>query len=150
MGREGVELGSGPEVYERARAAVDQWAMFDVGWVELLGADEPPAEGLTVAVLARLGALWSLNACRVTALIREPGDHERHGFAYGTLSEHMETGEERFVVSWDRASGGVSYEVVAYSRPRHWLARAAGPVARAAQRRFRLGSARAMQRAVTG
>jgi uncharacterized protein (UPF0548 family) len=60
----------------------------------------------------------------------------------------MESGEERFVVSWDRSRDRVTYEVVAYSRPRHWLARAAGPAARAAQRRFRVESASAMRRAV--
>jgi uncharacterized protein (UPF0548 family) len=148
VGREQVELGAGAATYDAACAAVDRWAMFRVGWVELCWPDEAPVEGKSVAVLARLGPVWSLNACRVTYVVRDVGDIERHGFAYGTLAEHMETGEERFAVSWDRSRDLVTYEVVAYSRPRHRLARLGGPAASAAQRRFRVDSARAMRRAV--
>jgi uncharacterized protein (UPF0548 family) len=148
VGRDRAELGTGPAVYARARAAVDRWAMFDVGWVELCWPDRPPAPGCTVAVLARLGPLWSLNACRVVDASPAGDDADHHGFAYGTLDEHMERGEERFEVRWERASDRVVYEVVAYSQPRHWLARASGPLARAAQARFRAHSGRAMQRAV--
>ncbi len=148
VGRELVELGTGAATYQAACAAVDQWAMFRVGWVELCRPDTPPSAGATVAVLARLGPVWSLNGCRVTYLVRDTGDVERHGFAYGTLADHMETGEERFVVSWDRSRDHVTYEVVAYSRPRHWLARLGGPVARGAQHRFRVDSGRAMRHEV--
>lgn len=148
VGRERVELGIGAATYEAACAALDRWAMFRVGWVELCWPDEPPSDGRTVAVLARLGPVWALNGCRVTYVVRDTGDVERYGFAYGTLADHMETGEERFVVSWDRSRDLVIYEVVAYSRPRHWLARLGGPAARAAQRRFRVDSGRAMRRAV--
>jgi uncharacterized protein (UPF0548 family) len=148
VGRYQVELGTGAATYEAACAAVDRWAMFRIGWVELCWPEEPPSEGKGVAVLARLGPIWALNACRVTYVVRDAANIERHGFAYGTLAEHMETGEERFVVSWNRSCDLVTYEIVAYSRPRHWLARLGGPAARAAQRRFRVDSAQAMRRAV--
>jgi uncharacterized protein (UPF0548 family) len=149
VGRERVELGSGAATYEAACAAIDRWAMFDIGWVNLYWPDEPPSEGRTVAVLARLGPLWALNACRVSYVVRERGDAIRYGFAYGTLADHLEKGEERFVVSWNRSSGVVTYDVVAYSRPRHWIARIGGPVASAAQRRFRIDSGLAMRAAVS-
>src|SRR5262245_46391050 len=42
----------------------------------------------------------------------------RHGFASGTLPAHAESGEERFIVEWDRADGGVWYDILAFSRPR--------------------------------
>jgi uncharacterized protein (UPF0548 family) len=149
MGRDWIELGSGSAVYERAAAAVDRWAMFDVPWVELFGADRPPAVDQTVAVLARVGPVWSLNGCRVTYLVDDRGAFERHGFAYGTLGEHMEVGEERFTVEGERESDRVLYDVIAFSRPRHWLARAGGPLSRRLQRRFRIDSGRAIQRALT-
>jgi uncharacterized protein (UPF0548 family) len=149
VGREQVELGTGAAIYGAACAAVDRWAMFRIGWVELYGPDEPPSDGQTVAVLVRLGPLWSLNGCRVTYIVRDTGEVERYGFAYGTLADHMEAGEERFVVSWDRSNDRVMYDVVAYSRPRHWIARLGGPIARSAQRRFRVDSGRAMRVAVS-
>jgi len=39
---------------------------------------------------------WSLNAARIVYLIEEDGPCEKHGFAYGTLPEHGERGEERW------------------------------------------------------
>lgn len=149
VGHQQADLGRGASCFERARRAVDRWAMFDVGWVQLCFPDEPPADGRDVAVLARIGPLWSLNACRVVYTLWGQGDVERYGFAYGTLRDHMEIGEERFLVEWDRRSDAVVYDVTAYSRPRHVLARVSGPVGRAAQDRFRRDSARAIQRAVS-
>jgi uncharacterized protein (UPF0548 family) len=100
-------------------------------------------------VAARIGLLWALNACRVVYVVSELGERERYGFAYGTLPDHMEQGEELFVVAWDVRSDRVTYEVTAYSSPRHWLTRVGGPAARSTQHRFRRDSARAMQRAVS-
>lgn len=149
VGAERIVLGAGAATYERARAAIERWAMFDLGWVELCWSDDAPREGRSVAVLARLGGFWSLNACRVVYIDRSADEIERYAFAYGTLGDHLETGEERFEVSRDPATDKVAYAVTAYSRPRHWLARVGGPFARQAQTRFRRGSARAMQLAVS-
>jgi uncharacterized protein (UPF0548 family) len=70
------------------------------------------------------------------------------GFAYGTLPGHAESGEERFLVEWDRAGGDVWYDLLAFSRPRHVLARLGYPLARRLQNRFAKESAAAMRRAV--
>ncbi len=72
----------------------------------------------------------------------------RYGFAYGTLPDHAETGEERFLVEWDRMSGEVWYDILAFSRPHVVLTRLGYPYMRRIQRRFGRESAAAMLRAV--
>ena len=72
----------------------------------------------------------------------------RFGFAYGTLPGHVESGEERFLVEWDRESNRVSYDIVAFSKPNHWLTRLGYPLVRRTQKRFGRESAAAMFRAV--
>lgn len=69
------------------------------------------------------------------------------GFAYGTLEEHAESGEERFLVEL-AGDGSVWYEIRATSRPRAWAARGAFPLARALQARFRRDSLARMQEAL--
>jgi uncharacterized protein (UPF0548 family) len=56
---------------------------------------------------------------------------DRYAFAYGTLLEHPEQGEEAFAVVRDR--GRVRFEIWAFSRPRHRLARLAPRMTRALQ-----------------
>ena len=72
----------------------------------------------------------------------------RFGFAYGTLPGHAESGEERFLVEWDRADDAVWYDILAFSRPRHPLARLGYPLTRRTQRRFARDSAAAIRQAV--
>jgi uncharacterized protein (UPF0548 family) len=139
-----VELGRGPQVWERARAAIRAWRMFDLGWVELFDAEAPIESGTTVAVLIRAMGLWSLNAARIVYVVDET---DRFGFAYGTLPDHAECGEERFLVERD-AHGVVHYDLLAYSRPSRWPARLSRPYVRVLQERFGAGSLRAMTRAV--
>jgi uncharacterized protein (UPF0548 family) len=137
-------LGQGDDVFASARAAVAAWCMFDIPWVELHGADRPPTVGMCVAPVAHVLGLWSVNIARVIAVI---DDGDRFGFAYGTLHEHAEQGEERFLVT--RAPDGtVAYELRVFFRPQLWWARVGKPVVARQQRRFREASGDAMQRAV--
>ncbi|MEV7396081.1 DUF1990 domain-containing protein [Aeromicrobium sp. NPDC092404] len=69
--------------------------------------------------------------CRVVDVVDEP---DRRGFAYGTLPGHPETGEERFAVERDPATGEVTAIVTAFSNPALWRTRLAGPVGRLLQR----------------
>jgi uncharacterized protein (UPF0548 family) len=92
--------------------------------------------GTTVAVQAHTFGFWSLSACRIVYLIRDEGPIERFGFAYGTLPDHVERGEERFTIEWHREDNSVWYDILAFSRPRHPLVRAAFPLARMLQKRF--------------
>src|SRR6185436_6673895 len=69
----------------------------------------------------------------------------RFGFAYGTLPDHIERGEERFLIEWDRKDDSVWYDILAFSQPRHPLVRLGAPVARLMQKRFARDSISAMR-----
>ncbi len=143
-----IKLGEGEEVFTRAKAALGRWEQFRLGWVEAWPPETPIRAGEVVAVVARRFGLWWLNACRVVYVVDEPGPVSRYGFAYGTLPDHAGSGEERFLVEWDRASGEVWYDILAFSRP-HWLLTRLGyPYMRRLQKRFGRESAAAMVRAV--
>jgi uncharacterized protein (UPF0548 family) len=149
-----VLLGHGSEAFVRARAAIDAWQMFPPEMTSVFG-HEVPREGLVVAVLYRVSLVpvWLLMPARVVYTIhdtirRDGHTFERYGFAYGTLPEHPERGEERFLVEWNHTDDTVHYDLLAVSQPRHLLARLAFPFARHEQARFRRLSGLAMQRAV--
>jgi uncharacterized protein (UPF0548 family) len=89
-----------------------------------------------------------LNACRIVYLIDERGETYRYGFAYGTLPAHAERGEERFTVEYHKAGGKVWYDLYAFSKPRHALARAGYPISRLLQKRFAKESKEAMVEAI--
>ena len=139
-----VRLGTGAEAFGRAVDAVRRWQMFRLGWVELCWPDAPIETGATVGILVSYPGIWWLNAARVVYILDEDGPVRRFGFAYGTLPEHAERGEERFTVEWLRADDSVWYDLLAFSRPKHALAVAGYPFARALQRRFARDSKRAM------
>jgi uncharacterized protein (UPF0548 family) len=140
-------LGSGLRTYRAAVAAIRNWKMFDIGWVRLFRDDTPIEAGSTVAVVVRHLGFWSMNACRIVYVIEESDPLERYGFAYGTLPEHAERGEERFTVEWSRQDDAVWYDILAVSKPGR-LAGLGYPYARRLQRRFADGSKEAMMRAV--
>jgi uncharacterized protein (UPF0548 family) len=142
-----VRLGEGRATFARAVAAIRSWKMFDLGWVSAHAAADEIAPGMVVAVRCRHFGFWSLNACRVAYLVDDEGPVVRFGFAYGTLADHAERGEERFTVEWHHADGAVWYDLYAFSRPSHLLARLGYPLARLLQRRFAGGSKRAVARA---
>ena len=144
-----VELGRGAAAFEAACAAVRRWQMFPRPWTAVMPADAPIQVGQTVAVLARAFGLWWLNAARIVYVLDEAGPPRRFGFAYGTLADHAERGEERFSVEW-HPDGSVWYDLFAFSRPRHPLARLGYPLARRLQKRFQAKSRDAMCRAVSG
>lgn len=145
-----IRLGEGLPLFEPAYAALETWKMFELGWVELLHPIEPIAPGQTVLLLARTVGLYSLSASRIVAMIdQDNGQIWRRGFSYGTLRHHVERGEERFSVEYHHDDDSVWYDILAFSVPRHPLARLGYPLSRAAQRRFAADSKAAMLRAVT-
>jgi uncharacterized protein (UPF0548 family) len=95
-------------------------------------------------VLAHLPGFWSLNACRIVFVIDEEGEVRRYGFAYGTLPEHVERGQESFVIEWNNEDDSVWYDIFAYSRPNHFLAKMGYPITRLLQKRFARDSMKAM------
>jgi uncharacterized protein (UPF0548 family) len=141
-------LGSGDEAFAKAVAALRSWQMFNVGWCRIYPRAAPIEVGTTVAILIKHFGFWSLNACRIVYLIEEQGLLQRYGFAYGTLPEHGEVGEERFSVEWRQEDGTIWYDLYAFSTPGHVLAKLCYPLSRFLQRRFIKASKMAMVRAV--
>jgi uncharacterized protein (UPF0548 family) len=142
-----VAIGRGDTDFERARAALIAWKQFGIGWLETFPANAPIAAGTVVALLIRHLGFWSLNGCRVLYTVGGADDAARFGFAYGTLTNHAESGEELFEVFIDPQTDDVMYRIRARSRPQATLARIGLPIARVLQARFRRHSAAAMARA---
>lgn len=143
-----IKLGHGASIFAAAKAALRRWDHFRLGWVETRPPDVPLQVGQVVAILARIFGIWCLNACRIVFVVEEEGPVKRFGFAYGTLPDHVESGEEQFLIEWDQDTGSVWYDILAFSRPRHLVARLGYPWARRMQRRFARDSAAAMGKAV--
>jgi len=116
-------------------------------WLELCWPDAPIEPGSTVAIVVSHFGFWSLNASRIVYVIDERNSIQRFGFAYGTLPQHGEVGEERFTVEFHPADGSVWYDLYAFSRPSA-PARLAYPFTRPLQKRFGRDSKAAMRRAV--
>ncbi len=144
-----VKIGDGEATFARAKAALARWEQFRIGWVEIQPPDAPIQPGSVVAIVACRVGLWWLNACRVIYVVDETEPIERFGFAYGTLPDHVGTGEERFLIEWDRKTDDVWYDVLAFSQPHLLLTRLGYPYMRWSQRQFGRDSAAAMIRAVT-
>jgi uncharacterized protein (UPF0548 family) len=64
------------------------------------------------------------------------------------LEDHVERGEESFLIEWRRSDDSVWYDILAFSRPKHILAWLGYPLVRRAQKHFARTSAAAMFRAV--
>ncbi len=144
-----VRVGAGPAAFTAACRALADWEHFRLGWVEVYPQGPPTVAGTNVAVLARHAGFWSLNACRVVAPLTTSADGIRCAFAYGTLADHAERGEELFAVALDPADGAVWYEIRAVARPRALLAWLGYPLTRHFQARFRRDSARVLARAAS-
>jgi uncharacterized protein (UPF0548 family) len=140
-----VAIGRGQADFERARAALLAWKQFDIGWVETFPRQAPIAVGTVIAVLIRHLGFWSLNGCRVLYRVGSLDDFARFGFAYGTLTNHAESGEELFEIFIDRKTEDVAYRIRATSWPQARLARFGQPIVRALQERFRRHSVAAMK-----
>ncbi len=145
-----IALGRGEVTWQRAVEAVRAWKMFSMRWVNLLWSRAPIVVGTDVAVSVLHFGFYSLNACRIVYVVDEEGPTKRFGFAYGTLAEHAESGEERFTIEWDRNSDEVWYDILAFSRPRQIFAKLGYPLSRLLQKRFAEGSMAAMLRFVVG
>lgn len=141
-----IRLGDGQDTYRRAVFALRGWKQFDLGWVTIVPSQILLEIGSTVAVQAKACGFWSLNAARVVYMIDEDGKTKRFGFAYGTLPDHVECGEERFTVELHE-DDSVWYDIFAFSRPQHPLVKLAFPFARSLQKRFARESLATMVRA---
>lgn len=168
-----VQLGYGVNTLRQAVDAMRHWTMFTIPWIQLFSRDTAIRTGETVVVIAHHLGIYSLNGCRIVYTLNElahllelaPDDDpdlntswhveqqtshasrslRRFGFAYGTLLEHMESGEERFLIEYCEEDQSVFYDLLAVSRPGNVLTRLGYPVARHLQKQFARGSKKAMQ-----
>jgi uncharacterized protein (UPF0548 family) len=93
-----VTIGHGEADFARACLALAGWKHFDISWVEVFPKQTSIDAGTDVAVLIRHLGFWSLNGARVLYHVGESDGHAAFGFAYGTLTNHAESGEELFEV----------------------------------------------------
>lgn len=143
-----VRLGSGEAVFQTAIAALQGWKMFDFAWLQLYPATTPIKREAVVAVVVSHLGCWSMNACRIVYIVESSDEHcARYGFAYGTLRDHAERGEERFMIEWDKREDAVWYDILAVSKP-GLLASLGYWYARRLQQRFARDSAQAMAQAI--
>ncbi|MCP5050362.1 MAG: DUF1990 domain-containing protein [bacterium] len=127
-----ILLGKGKEVFMKAGQMLREWRQFPLPLTTIEPKGVEIAEGNNVAVIARVYGLWWLNASRIVYTV---DDDRRFGFAYGTLPQHAEQGEELFLIEW-LEDDSVIYRIRAFSKPRIALARWAGPLVCRIQKRF--------------
>jgi uncharacterized protein (UPF0548 family) len=116
--------------FDRLGEAVCQWQAQRGAGVTVYPA-QAARPGLTFALSFRLAGVYVTAGARVVYLTSEPG---RRGFAYGTLPQHPEQGEEAFHIVRDGSR--MLFRITAFSRPAHPLARAGAPITRLAQVRM--------------
>ncbi len=127
-----IFIGKGKEVWQNAKTALKNWQQFPVGWTKIYDDKTPLLEGNVVAVLFKLFGIWWINSAKIVYTFDE---HDRFGFAYGTLEGHVEQGEECFWIDRDK-DGNVYYHIKAFSKPAFWAAKIGYPIARSYQRKF--------------
>ena len=144
-----IKIGIGEDDYRQAIKAVGNWKMFDLNWVKLYPNTTPIKIGETVAIIVKHFGFWSLNAARIVYVFEETdAEIEKYGFAYGTLTEHGERGEERFSVEFHKKDESVWYDLFAFSQPEHFLAKLGYPFSRMLQKQFASESKQAMKRVI--
>jgi len=150
-----IKLGAGAPTYAQAVEALKQWTHFDLGWGKIVPPGVPIEVGQTVAMQAQHFGFYSLNAARIVYVLPErsasnsiePGltpGARRWGYAYGTLPDHAEQGEERFTIEWKPDDDSVWYDLFAFSKPKQPIVKLGSPLARYLQKKFQRESLAAM------
>ncbi|MFC8734315.1 DUF1990 family protein [Luteimicrobium sp. NPDC057192] len=125
-------VGRGPEAFARAADALATWRMHDGAGVRVSdpSGGAPVRAAVGVRVRVRLGPLPLGGTC----LVVDAGRDDRAAWVlYATEPDHAEEGTERFAVLLDD-DGDVRGDVAAWSQPRAWALRVAGPAGRIGQR----------------
>ena len=143
-------VGQGKQAFARAKLALAEWRHFDLEWVELFPDGASIEPGSVVAVLVHHMGFWSLNGCRVVYSLSDCKAEPSFGFAYGTLTNHAEMGEEIFELSLEPKSEEVVYSIRSVSKPHGALAWIGYPITRYLQESFRRDSIIALRLAIAG
>ncbi|WP_435833097.1 DUF1990 family protein [Kitasatospora purpeofusca] len=140
-------LGHGRAALDAAGTAVLDWRMHRAAGVRITADADRAARGVAVQCAIGIGPLRAGAPCRVVWSTAE-GEPDRYGFTYGTRRGHLAAGEETFMVEL-APDGAVWFTVNAFSRPRRWYARLAGPLLPLAQHLFARRCARALTHLAT-
>ena len=141
------ECCEGEKVFQAAKAALQRWEHFRLGWVEALPPQTPIRAGQVVAVAAR-GPSASGGSTPARILLRRR-EMRRTGFWLRLRHLALATPRRGRSGSWSSRKGGsVWYDLLAFSQPRHFPARLGYPYTRILQKRFARDSSAAMRRAV--
>ena len=65
-------IGRGAEVFGRAKQAIRDWRMLNLGWIQTVVAPDEISEGELVATVARAFGVYSLNVARIVYVDDEP------------------------------------------------------------------------------
>jgi len=125
-------IGKGEDTWQAAKEVLNNWNHFPSKWTKIEPAEKGIFIGNNVSVLFRIFGIWFINSARIVYIIEE---ENKYGFAYGTLTGHIEKGEEIFYIERDE-TGTISYHIKAFSKPNNLLVWLGYPMARFFQRRF--------------
>jgi len=132
-------------VFVAAKRAFAKWQMFDLGWVRVINTAAPIECRQIIAIEVRALGFWSVNLSQILETV---DSETEFGFLYSTTLHHVEQGEETFLLRFDPATGEISYELEAVSRPHHFLAKIGYPITRSFQQKFARDSHSRMCQAV--
>lgn len=115
--------------FEAAAADLLRWQVQRRAGLRVVASDDRVRPDVVAVLGIGMGWLAVRAACRVVYVVDEP---RRQGFAYGTLPDHPERGEEAFLLErYDDHS--MTFTIIAFSRPASMLAGLAGPLGRRVQ-----------------
>ena len=143
--RRQTRICEGRLAFEAAVQGFKEWKHFDLGWVRVANPLARIETAQIVAVEVHSLGLWSLNLSQIVEVVQR---ENCFGFLYKTTANHIEGGEERFLLTIENGSGSVWYETEAVSKPQSRLAKLGFPVTRAFQHRFARESHRRMEETV--
>jgi uncharacterized protein (UPF0548 family) len=119
-----------------AQAGADGWDVDEAGAIVGHGAADFACARAALLAWTQFDLGW----------VGSPTGNAHFGFAYGTLTNHAESGEELFEIVIDPSTRDVVYRLRATSRARAALARVGRPIVRGLQARFCRESVAAMTR----
>ena len=131
-----INIGKGDQTWEKAKTTIQQWKHFPPSFTKIYPNTTKIEAGNIVVVMINILGLWCRNPAKIVYTFNKPN---RFGFAYGTLQEHAEQGEEAFWISRN-SNNQITYHLRAISKPKFWAAKLAYPLARKYQRKFALES----------
>jgi uncharacterized protein (UPF0548 family) len=140
-------LGHGHDTFQRAKDAMRDYRMLNLGWLRAVPESPGISEGMLVAVMI---CVWPIHTLNIARIMYVETESNRFGFGYGTTADYPVCGEERFSVIFDPATDEVRFEIFSFSKPSSISTRLGWPVVRQVQRRFCRDSMQAMKRAVLG